>query len=122
MTLDSFIRYPLMFAPSPIHQLDRSSEYLKGATHWANREILDDVIIVDRFHAGTYAIPDHRTFNTMRLGATLEEKITNPVNEGQSLAGLIHKVQDREIEPDANILFAHHGGQSALNAYFSLFT
>ena len=54
-------------------------------------------------------------------GASLEAMITDPVYEGKSLAGLIHMVQDREIPPDANVLFAHLGGQPALNAYASLF-
>jgi 1-aminocyclopropane-1-carboxylate deaminase len=30
-------------------------------------------------------------------------------------------VQNREIPPDANVLFAHLGGQPALNAYAGLF-
>src|ERR1700722_12997541 len=38
MSLDSFPRYPLMFGPSPIHRLDRLSEYLEGASVWAKRE------------------------------------------------------------------------------------
>jgi len=42
----------------------------------------------------------------MRLGASMEAMITDPVYEGKSLAGLIHMVQDREIPPDANVLFA----------------
>jgi 1-aminocyclopropane-1-carboxylate deaminase len=86
------------------------------------RDILDEEIILDdRFHAGTYGIPDQRTLEAMRLGASLEAMITDPVYEGKSLAGLIHMVQDREISPDANVLFAHLGGQPALNAYASLF-
>ncbi len=61
------------------------------------REITDEEIILDdRFHAGTYGIPDHRTLEAMRLGASLEAMITDPVYEGKSLAGLIHMVQDRE--------------------------
>jgi 1-aminocyclopropane-1-carboxylate deaminase len=87
------------------------------------REITDEEIILDdRFHAGTYGIPDERTLDAMRLGASLEAMITDPVYEGKSLAGLIHMVQGREIAPDANVLFAHLGGQPALNAYASLFT
>ena len=87
------------------------------------REIPDEEIILDdRFHAGTYGIPDHRTLEAMRLGASLEAMITDPVYEGKSLAGLIHMVQEREIPPDANVLFAHLGGQPAINAYSSLFT
>jgi 1-aminocyclopropane-1-carboxylate deaminase len=87
------------------------------------REILDEeVILDDRFHAGTYGIPDERTLEAMHLGASLEAMITDPVYEGKSLAGLIHMVQNREIPPDANVLFAHLGGQPALNAYASLFS
>jgi 1-aminocyclopropane-1-carboxylate deaminase len=86
------------------------------------RDIADEEIILDdRFHAGTYGIPDQRTLEAMRLGASMEAMITDPVYEGKSLAGLIHMVLDREIPPDANVLFAHLGGQPALNAYASLF-
>lgn len=86
------------------------------------REITDEEIILDdRFHAGTYGIPDERTLEAMRLGASLEAMITDPVYEGKSLAGLIHMVQDREVGPEANVLFAHLGGQPALNAYAGLF-
>ena len=38
MSLESFPRYPLMFGPSPIHRLDRLTEYLEGATVWAKRD------------------------------------------------------------------------------------
>ncbi len=87
------------------------------------RELVDEEIILDdRFHAGIYGIPDHRTLEAMRLGASLEAMITDPVYEGKSLAGLIHMVLDREIPVDANVLFAHLGGQPAINAYASLFS
>ena len=86
------------------------------------RDIADEEIILDdRFHAGTYGIPDQRTLEAMRLGASMEAMITDPVYEGKSLAGLIHMVLDREIPPDANVLFAHLGGQPALDAYAGLF-
>ena len=86
------------------------------------RKIREDEIILDeRYHAGTYGIPDHRTLEAMRLGARLEAMITDPVYEGKSLAGLIDMVHRREIPADANVLFAHLGGQPALNAYGSLF-
>ena len=87
-----------------------------------SRELVDEEIILDdRFHAGTYGIPDQRTLDAMRLGASLEAMITDPVYEGKSLAALIHMVLDREIPADANVLFAHLGGQPALNAYAGLF-
>lgn len=38
MTLSDFPRYPLLFGPSPIHRLDRMTEYFGGAAVWAKRE------------------------------------------------------------------------------------
>jgi 1-aminocyclopropane-1-carboxylate deaminase len=37
------------------------------------------------------------------------------------MAGLIDLVRGREIEPTAHVLYAHLGGQPALNAYSALF-
>ena len=47
--------------------------------------------------------------------------ITDPVYEGKSLAGLIDLVREGDIPRDSTVLFAHLGGQPALNAYHSLF-
>jgi 1-aminocyclopropane-1-carboxylate deaminase len=47
--------------------------------------------------------------------------ITDPVYEGKSLAGMIDLVQRGEIAKDSNVLYAHLGGQQALNAYSALF-
>jgi 1-aminocyclopropane-1-carboxylate deaminase len=81
----------------------------------------DDVILDDRYHAGTYGIPDDTTLEAMRMGASFEGMITDPVYEGKSLAGMIDLVRRGEIGRDANVLYAHIGGQPALNAYAGLF-
>ena len=81
----------------------------------------DEVILDDRYHAGTYGIPDEQTLDAIRLGARLEGMITDPVYEGKSLAGMIDLVQRGEIAKDSNVLYAHLGGQQALNAYSALF-
>ena len=47
--------------------------------------------------------------------------IIDPVYEGKSMAGLIDLVRDCEIAKDANVLYAHLGGQPAINAYSALF-
>ena len=47
--------------------------------------------------------------------------ITDPVYEGKSLAGMIDLVRRGEIGRDSNVLYAHIGGQLALNAYAGLF-
>jgi 1-aminocyclopropane-1-carboxylate deaminase len=87
------------------------------------REIRDDEIILDeRYHAGIYGIPDDSTLAAMRLAARLEAMITDPVYEGKSMAGLIDLVSRGEIERSSNVLYAHLGGQPAINGYGSLFT
>jgi len=47
--------------------------------------------------------------------------ILDPVYEGKSMAGLIDLVRDGEIGPDSTVLYAHLGGQPALNAYSGVF-
>ena len=48
--------------------------------------------------------------------------IIDPVYEGKSMAGLIDLVRDGEIPKDSNVLYAHLGGQPALNAYSAVFS
>ena len=47
--------------------------------------------------------------------------IIDPVYEGKSMAGLIDLVRNGEIPTRLTVLYAHLGGQPALNAYASLF-
>jgi 1-aminocyclopropane-1-carboxylate deaminase len=87
------------------------------------RELRDDEILLDdRYHAGTYGIPDEQTLDAIRLAGRLEGMITDPVYEGKSMAGLIDLVGRGEIDRDATVLYAHLGGQPALSAYAGLFT
>ncbi len=86
------------------------------------RELRDDEIVLDdRYHAGTYGIPDERTLAAIRTAARTEGMITDPVYEGKSMAALIDLVRSGEIQAGSNVLFAHLGGQPALSAYSALF-
>jgi 1-aminocyclopropane-1-carboxylate deaminase len=86
------------------------------------RELRDDEIVLDdRYHAGTYGIPDERTLEAIRTAGRLEGMITDPVYEGKSMAGMIDLVSNGEIESDSKVLYAHLGGQPALSAYAGLF-
>ncbi len=82
----------------------------------------DEVVLDDRYHAGTYGIPDERTLEAIRLAGRLEGMITDPVYEGKSMAGMIDLVSGGEIDRGSNVLYAHLGGQPALNGYAALFT
>jgi 1-aminocyclopropane-1-carboxylate deaminase len=81
----------------------------------------DEIVLLDEWHAGTYGIPDEKTLDAIRLCARLEGVLTDPVYEGKSMAALIDLVGDGRIEPGSRVLYAHLGGQPALNAYARVF-
>ncbi|MGW7403860.1 1-aminocyclopropane-1-carboxylate deaminase [Streptomyces sp. NPDC054833] len=80
-----------------------------------------DIELDERYHAGIYGIPDDSTLKAMKLAARTEGMVTDPVYEGKSMAGLVDLVARGEIARDSTVLYAHLGGQPALNAYSALF-
>src|SRR6059058_3466517 len=86
------------------------------------RELRDDeIVLLDEWHAGTYGIPDAKTIEAIRLCARLEGMLTDPVYEGKSMAALVDLVASGRIERGSRVLYAHLGGQPALNAYAGAF-
>lgn len=69
-----------------------------------------------------YGVPVDSTMEAIRLGAQLEAMITDPVYEGKSLAGLIDLVRSGDIPATSTVLYAHLGGQPAINAYHRLWS
>jgi 1-aminocyclopropane-1-carboxylate deaminase len=101
-----------------VARIARATAALIGA-----RDLTDDEILLDdRYHAGVYGIPDETTLDAMRLAARTEGMVTDPVYEGKSMAALIDLTTRREIPAGATVLYAHLGGQPALNAYAGLFS
>jgi 1-aminocyclopropane-1-carboxylate deaminase len=94
-----------------------------AATIGLARELRDDEIELDeRYHAGRYGVPDEATLDAMRVAARTDGMITDPVYEGKSMAGLIDLVTRAEIDRESTVLYAHLGGQPALNGYSALFS
>jgi 1-aminocyclopropane-1-carboxylate deaminase len=86
------------------------------------RQLRDDEITVLEGWAGDhYGIPVQSTLDAIRLSGSLEGMIIDPVYEGKSMAGLIDMITTGEIGRDSTVLYAHLGGQPALNAYSALF-
>jgi 1-aminocyclopropane-1-carboxylate deaminase len=87
------------------------------------RRELDDseIVLLDEWHAGTYGIPDEKTIDAIRLCARLEGVLTDPVYEGKSMAALIDLIRSGRIAAGSRVLYAHLGGQPALNAYAGVF-
>lgn len=87
------------------------------------RDLRDDEVTVLEGWAGElYGIPVQSTLDAIRLSGSLEGMIIDPVYEGKSMAGLIDLVKSGQISKDSNVLYAHLGGQPAINAYSALFT
>jgi 1-aminocyclopropane-1-carboxylate deaminase len=82
----------------------------------------DEIELVDGYHAGIYGVPDAATIDAIRTVGRLEGMITDPVYEGKSMAGLIDMVRTGAIPAGSKVLYAHLGGQPALNAYSGAFT
>ena len=86
------------------------------------RDLRDDEITVLEGWAGDYyGIPVDSTLEAIRLTGSLEGVIIDPVYEGKSMAGLIDLVTSGDIPRDSTVLYAHLGGQPAINAYSALF-
>jgi 1-aminocyclopropane-1-carboxylate deaminase len=86
------------------------------------RDLRDDEITVLPGWAGDfYGIPVQSTLDAIRLTGGLEGMIIDPVYEGKSMAGLIDLIRTGQIARDSTVLYAHLGGQPALNAYSALF-
>ncbi|WP_103529187.1 1-aminocyclopropane-1-carboxylate deaminase [Streptomyces sp. SM12] len=87
------------------------------------RELRDDEVTVLEGWAGDlYGIPVQSTLDAIRLSGSLEGMIIDPVYEGKSMAGLIDLVREGDIPKGSNVLYAHLGGQPALNAYSGVFS
>jgi 1-aminocyclopropane-1-carboxylate deaminase len=81
----------------------------------------DEITVLDGWAGDLYGIPVQSTIDAIKLTGSLEGVIIDPVYEGKSMAGLIDLVRSGQIEPASKVLYAHLGGQPALNAYSGIF-
>jgi len=81
----------------------------------------DEVTVLEGWAGDRYGIPVESTVEAILLSGRLEGMIIDPVYEGKSMAGLVDLVSSGEIPRESTVLFAHLGGQPALNAYSGVF-
>ena len=82
----------------------------------------EEITVLEGWAGEHYGIPVDSTLEAIRLTGSLEGMIIDPVYEGKSMAGLIDLVKQGEVPKGSHVLYAHLGGQPALNAYSALFT
>jgi 1-aminocyclopropane-1-carboxylate deaminase len=86
------------------------------------REVRDDeIVLLDRWHDGIYGIAGPRTIEAIELAARMDGMITDPVYEGKSMAGMIDLVREGYFAEGSSVLYAHLGGQPAMNGYTTAF-
>ena len=101
-----------------VERIARSTAELIGL----RRPLRDDEITVLEGWAGDYyGIPVDSTIDAIKLTGRLEGVILDPVYEGKSMAGLVDLIESGEIDKNSRVLYAHLGGQPALNAYSGIF-
>jgi len=76
----------------------------------------DWVTVADDWIGPGYSIPDDRTTEAIRLFATEEGLLLDPVYTGKAAAGLIGMIRARHLQA-RKVLFWHTGGWPALFAY-----
>jgi 1-aminocyclopropane-1-carboxylate deaminase len=81
----------------------------------------DEIVLFDRWHDGIYGIAGPRTIEAIELAARMDGMITDPVYEGKSMAAMIDLVREGYFPEGSRVLYAHLGGQPAMNGYTTAF-
>ena len=79
------------------------------------------VNVADDWVGPGYSIPDDRTIEAIRLFASEEGILLDPVYTGKTAAGLIGMVRRGDFPKGSKVLFWHTGGSPALFAYGKYF-
>lgn len=80
----------------------------------------DDFELDGRYNGGAYGHLNEETRDAIKLLASTEGILTDPVYTGKAVAGLVGLVREGSFNEAKNVLFVHTGGTPALSAYPSL--
>ena len=79
-------------------------------------------VVIDGDHRGEgYGIPTTGMIDAVRLMASKEGLLLDPVYSGKAFAGLLHDIRRGVYKPGENVLFLMTGGVPGLFAYQSVF-
>jgi D-cysteine desulfhydrase len=86
-------------------------------------QLMGDDIVVNGDHRGEgYGIPTKGMTDAVRLMASTEGLLLDPVYSGKAFAGLLHDIRNGAYKSGENILFLMTGGVPGLFAYQSVFS
>jgi len=77
----------------------------------------DDFIVYDDYLGGGYGVLGPPEVEAIRLLATTEAILLDPVYTGRAMAGLIDLIRRGAFRPDEVVIFWHTGGTPSLFAY-----
>lgn len=107
------VRRPRDVQEGNVHALATECAALLGVTAPGR----DRIEALDRWVGPGYSLPTPEMAEAVRLLASLEGVLLDPVYTGKAMAGLIGLVRSGEIRSDERVLFVHTGGWPALFAY-----
>ena len=81
----------------------------------------DSVVCFDDYVGPGYSRPTEGMIEAVKLLASTEAILLDPVYSGKTMAGLIDLVRNDYFELGSNVLFLHTGGSPALYAYLDTF-
>lgn len=113
------VRRPRAEQEGNVHKLAVAVAELAGVVP----EITPDVIECrDQWVGPGYSLPTPEMVEAVRMFASLEGVLLDPVYTGKAAAGLIGLVRSGEIAKGERVLFVHTGGSPALYAYQPVLT
>lgn len=113
------VRRPRAEQEGNVHKLAVAVAELAGVVP----EITPDVIECrDEWVGPGYSLPTPEMVEAVRMFASLEGVLLDPVYTGKAAAGLIGLVRSGEIAKGERVLFVHTGGSPALYAYQPVLT
>ncbi|WP_096199795.1 D-cysteine desulfhydrase [Bacillus sp. FJAT-45350] len=101
-----------------VYQLVKETAEHLGLNKTVHREA---VSCFDDYVGPGYALPTNEMVEAVKLAASTEAVLLDPVYTGKAMAGLVDLIRRGHFKPSDNILFIHSGGTPAVYAYAPVF-
>jgi D-cysteine desulfhydrase len=108
------VRRPKAEQETLVHTLAEQTAALLEASTPVARDL---IVVHDAWVGPGYSLPTPEMVEAVRMLASLEGVLLDPVYTGKTMAGLIGLVRRGEWTRGQRVLFIHTGGSPALHAY-----